>query len=1200
MVAEFFAILKPILAPPARRLRKFLTAELHEQIADLRAAQSFAEKEVRRALRAEGEAFANTQGARGRTALPGFGRRTIHQFHSGSAPGDAVTNAMFLLRGLLRREGYRSEIFVQFRDPALEQDIRLLDDLPIGDEYVLIVHHSMGHDAFDRVASLACPKILFYHNITPPDLLEDVPPGRIYAIKGREQLRMWRGHVAMALANSAFSLIELRAEGYQAALECPVLFDIAALERRAARAVRCRSGQPFTVLFVGRVQAAKGQVELVDAFACFRKAFGRPCRLVLVGRFESEKESTASAVKARIARHGLADSVLLAGWVPEAELDGWYRAADLYVSLSRHEGFGVPLVEAMAFGVPVLAWPAGAVPYTLDDADALLAERAPDAVARAMLRLAEDPALRAARVAKQRATLDRFRLPQCMPALSVALTAAGARPLIPAATRAQVAANLRFAVTGHINKTYSLAAINRSLARALEEARPGMVRVLPVEGEPTSWLDEVPQEERPAIARLALREAPPSGPEIAISQHYPVFVPRGPFDLKLAFLAWEESLLPASMIATLAGGFDGVLAPSRFVAKALVDSGLSIAVATVGQAPEMDGFRAIAAERKHAAPGNITTFLHVSSAFPRKGADVLLAAFARAFPAGEPVRLVIKTFPNPHNAIEEQIAEIRARFPHSAEIVLISRDLTEADMLALYREADAMVLPTRGEGFNLPALEAMVAGIPLIVTGFGGHRDFCGPDEARLVTYRFARSKSHLAAPHALWVEPDEDDLVAALREFRDPEGRAGFARRAAAARVRATQAAERAHWCRRIAEAVSTLLVDFPLGPFRIGWISSWNVRCGIAEYSRALLEHSGLAGGDLIIFCDDRTAAAVPKPGGPGVRIAWHAGASETMADLARAISEEDPAAVVVQHQPGLISWPALAALLADPRLSGRLVVLFLHSLEVLFDLPAAERADVLAALRGVSRVVVHRLADLNRLNAAGCGSNITLLPHGAAAPKSPPLVRALSPGDPPLIGCHGFFLRHKGIGTLIEAIAALSREWPGTRLRLVTAEFPIAESAAEIARCQSLAVALGIGDRIEWHTEFLPIERVNELLRGCDLVVLPYRKSEESASGAFRTALVSLVPLAVSDVSIFEEAEEAAARVSAEEPAQLAEAISALLGDRQRRQSLQAAAASWLEQHDWGRTGERFSGMLRGLVAEQFVQSRMAAEEESQFAR
>ena len=137
----------------------------------------------------------------------------------------------------------------------------------------------------------------------------------------------------------------------------------------------------------------------------------------------------------------------------------------------------MPLVEAMAHDLPVLAWPAGAVPYTLGGGGELLLDRSPSAVAAAMLRIAKDTAQRANMVTQQRKALKRFRLDRQVPHLIQALAQAGAAAPTQQEARQALTANLRFTVTGHLGGTYSLAAINRCLALSLEHHYPGAVRV---------------------------------------------------------------------------------------------------------------------------------------------------------------------------------------------------------------------------------------------------------------------------------------------------------------------------------------------------------------------------------------------------------------------------------------------------------------------------------------------------------------------------------------------------------------------------------------------------------------------------------------------------------------------------------------------------------------------------------------------------
>jgi len=1122
--------------------------------------------------------------------------RKVHQFHSGSHVGDAVTNSMFLIQRMLRQCGYESEIFVEHRDPRLADRLFEIHDLPLTGNYVLVVHHSMGYDAFERILGLRASKVLMYHNITPIEFLADFPAYIPYAELGRRQLAMMRSHMAAALADSEFNALELRGLEYEGPQACTMLFDLDDLLCRAARVQERPSNAPFTVLFVGRVVASKGQAELVEAFAAFCREWTAPCRLVLVGKVVAPDAPYATEIARKISDHGLQDKVTVTGLVSDEGLHEWYRAADLYVSLSYHEGFGVPLVEAMAHGVPVVAWPAGAVPYTLGGAAELLHERAPDAVAAAMLRIARDARLRAAMIARQREVLERFRLDRHIPTLVQAVMAAGAATPARDASRGLLAANLRFTVIGHVTGTYSLAAITRLLASALEQRQQGTVRLVPWENGPVDGLSGVPDAILPLMNRLCRRAPHVTGPEIVISHHFPLYVPTHRGDLTMALIPWEESLLPAEMVQVLNQDFTAILAPSAFVAKVLVDSGVAIPVRNVGQAPDLERFRkvGIARDDSNSRAGRPFTFLHVSSCFPRKGVDALLAAYIKAFRKDDRVRLVIKSFPNMHNDVPEQVEDLRGRDPHVADICVINHDLDEAGLADLYREADAAVLPTRGEGFNLPAAEAMAAGLPLIVTGFGGHLDFCNRESARLVDYRFAPSRSHVKSPGSLWVEPDIDDLAAAMREVMNDTQSGGIARkRMMRARAAIGPLADTRAWASRIADTATALLTALPLPPLRVAWVSTWNVRCGIAEYSRALLDRLNQPEvsrqPSITVLCDDRTPSATTEQ---GMRVvpAWRMGDADSMSDLARAVSTEDPDVLLIQYHSGFFSWQGLASLLADRRVSRRITVLSLHATQRLHEIDGDERLAVLGALAGVHRILVHQIADLDFLKDLGLTANVTLFPHGATRPAGQRSARDLQGRATALIGSFGFFLPGKGIPRLIEALARLRADWPALRLRLVNAEYGYGMSSDEIARCRELAGQYRVESAIEWKTEFLPDDECRRLLAECDLLVLPYDPTKESSSAAVRGALSSGVPVAVTPVPIFTEADGAVHRFAAVDTDAVVQGIDSLLRDRDARQRLQDAAAVWLAERDWDVVARRLNGMLYGLRAQRIWENQV----------
>jgi glycosyltransferase involved in cell wall biosynthesis len=745
----------------------------------------------------------------------------------------------------------------------------------------------------------------------------------------------------------------------------------------------------------------------------------------------------------------------------------------------------------------------------------------------------------------------------------------------PAAAPADDAIN--FAVMGHLIGSYSLAMINRTVARTLEQWRPGHVRFLPYETIPISHTEGVPAGEKALMAELSARPAPKGSEEIVICQHWPVMVPKIRHRLALSLFPWEESHVPMSIVETLNGGFDAIIAPSRSVADALTLSGTKLPVATIGQPVELGQFRALAEERAARTP--IRRFLHVSSCFERKGADVLLEAWAKAFTASDDVTLVLKTFPNPHNHIEAQVAELRARHPRLARIEIVNRDAEYEEMPDFFAAADAMVLPTRGEGYNLPALEAMASGLPLIVTGHGGHHDFCGPEQARMIAYRFTRSTSHVAADHAMWAEPDVDDLALALREYADPANADVIEARRRSALAAAVAEGDNRAWTRRLHGVVNDLLADADLSAPRIGWVSTWQVTCGIAQYSANLIERmSSATRRRMTILCDYRTSSS---QGEIAHDSAWKVMEGDA-GDIATGVRRNDVEAVLIQHQDGLVPWEQLGRLGHDRALRNLVTVVILHNVRtLLWKVQSEDMPGVISGLGKMTRVLVHNVEDLNLLLEMGLDRNTGLFPHGAIAPTQSPWPRTIKSSDAPIIGCHGFFFRHKGIDKLIRAAALLRREWPGLRLRLVNARFPGPEHDEVIKECRAVAREVDMEDAIEWHLDFLAVDQVERLLSECDMIVLPYDESDDSASGAVRTALATMVPLVATRVKIFGDLDAAVGWADSNDPEVLAGAIAPLLRSPEKRREIQAGMHAWLSAHDWQRMATTLENMLHSLV-------------------
>lgn len=302
--------------------------------------------------------------------------RTIHQLTPGFAYGDAISNQTMVIRDLLKNKGYKSEIFTEQIDPSMTHEARLFKNgKGIKPNAGLIYHHSIGAGLTDFVINHPGPKGLIYHNITPPEFARDADPElKLKLEQGLQDLSRLAPHFPVNAGVSRFNSYDLEASGFVSPSVVPICIapEKWNLPAEPNMLMRLRDGKD-NILFVGRLAANKCQHDLIDAFAAYSAIYGN-CRLVLVGGF-MEEENYYKSLKEQIRVRGLEGDVLFTGKVTDSILHSCYRCAHLFWSMSEHEGFGVPLIEAMWFDIPVLAYKSSAVPETLGEGGLLFTDK---------------------------------------------------------------------------------------------------------------------------------------------------------------------------------------------------------------------------------------------------------------------------------------------------------------------------------------------------------------------------------------------------------------------------------------------------------------------------------------------------------------------------------------------------------------------------------------------------------------------------------------------------------------------------------------------------------------------------------------------------------------------------------------------------------------------------------------------------------
>jgi glycosyltransferase involved in cell wall biosynthesis len=351
----------------------------------------------------------------------------IHQVTVGAAYGDAISNEVLTIRGLLRAHG-PSEYYASLIDPRV-------DALPL-DAYAgresaavgsnLLVLHSSAYDSRVHRFLMSRPErlVLRYHNMTPPAFFAPWDPDLADLLRrGREELVALVPRTVLTICDSDYNAREARSMGFANVVTVPIVRDSTLLESAATSTPAFLPGPDDGPLIVnvGRIAPNKAQHSMLAIFHVLKTYLRTDAYLVIVGG--SDHSRYANAVQAFADALEIPD-VYFAGRLTNEELAAVYRRADVLVSTSGHEGFGVPLAEAMSFGIPVVALGTTAVPETLGGGGLLLGSLDPLEFAEAIDRVLADTALRNEVVSAERERLQAFDPSVTGPAFLDALASA--------------------------------------------------------------------------------------------------------------------------------------------------------------------------------------------------------------------------------------------------------------------------------------------------------------------------------------------------------------------------------------------------------------------------------------------------------------------------------------------------------------------------------------------------------------------------------------------------------------------------------------------------------------------------------------------------------------------------------------------------------------------------------------------------------
>jgi glycosyltransferase involved in cell wall biosynthesis len=335
----------------------------------------------------------------------------VNQWLAAAHRGDAIGDNARRVRDLLRGLGHESEVYALTIDDDLEHDVLPFSDPAARRGNFTILHYALPSPMSAALASLGGGRVLHYHNITPAAYFAPYDPALFrLAVLARRELASLVGHIDLALGVSEYNRRELESLGFSATGVLPLAVDTSRITRPVRRPSieRLLDDELVNFLFVGRIAPNKKIEDHIFLAEHYKRYVDAYYRFIFVGRYDAVPRYYAM-IRGLISEFKmLEERFIFTGPVPDEELAVYYRHAAVYLSMSEHEGFCAPLIEAMAADVPVLAYAAAAVPETLGGAGVQFSPKDLEHAAELAGALVFDESFRTGVIAGQRRRLQDF------------------------------------------------------------------------------------------------------------------------------------------------------------------------------------------------------------------------------------------------------------------------------------------------------------------------------------------------------------------------------------------------------------------------------------------------------------------------------------------------------------------------------------------------------------------------------------------------------------------------------------------------------------------------------------------------------------------------------------------------------------------------------------------------------------------------
>lgn len=326
--------------------------------------------------------------------------------------GDAIGNDVVAIKKILADRGFKTQIYADCIDERVKNEARNLSDVcDLQSDDIILYHEGCFSKQLEWVKEQNCRKVMIYHNITPSEFFSKYNKTAEDSCRlGYDDVRKMNDVFDFVLAVSSFNKQNLVDMGYKCPMKVlPILIPFDDYKKVPSQKILVKyKNDGFTnIVFVGRISPNKCQQDVIKAFCDYQRYFNKKSRLFIVGSgagcetYEQQLKEYSSMLGAR--------NVIFTGHIKFDEILAYYHLADLFLCQSEHEGFCVPLVEAMYFNVPIVAYDSSAIGETLGGSGVLLKEKDSLLTAGVIDRIVTDADLRKTIIENQCERLQDFQ-----------------------------------------------------------------------------------------------------------------------------------------------------------------------------------------------------------------------------------------------------------------------------------------------------------------------------------------------------------------------------------------------------------------------------------------------------------------------------------------------------------------------------------------------------------------------------------------------------------------------------------------------------------------------------------------------------------------------------------------------------------------------------------------------------------------------